>query len=108
MRALRRQPHAGMAGLVFALLISSCGGGGSGTSTPGGPPPTQSDGPVVTSVLPDTIVAGHYDATVTVLGPNFAHGAVVKLNGVAVPTERMSSGKLRFYVVEYTMPPAGV
>ncbi len=85
--------------LVVSLLATACGGGGGGSSSGGG-----GSGPIIGSLYPATVVRGQDATTVSVLGTNFAPGAVVNLDGVAVPTRYFSSTKLRIYLQGFTIP----
>lgn len=83
---------------VFAVgVIAGCGGGGGGSAA----------GPSISSLYPNVVVSGHYDATISVLGANFQLGSTVTINGTSVPTRYFSSGKLRVYFMGYTFPNAG-
>jgi hypothetical protein len=103
---LRNTPGIGLsAGVAWlGLCLVGCGGGGGGAPTPVPPPPS---GPKISSLYPNTVVTGHYDASISVLGTNFVSGAVVSINGTALPTRFISSGKLGTYFRGYQFPTAG-
>jgi hypothetical protein len=95
-----------MAGVAWlSLCLVGCGGGGGGASASSVSAPNSR--PNITSLYPNTVVSGHYDASISVLGTNFVSGAVVSINGTALPTRFLSSGKLGIYFRGYQFPSAG-
>jgi hypothetical protein len=95
---------AGVAWLSLSLVGCGGGGGGGGAAAPVPPP---ASGPQITSLYPNTVVTGHYDASISVLGANFASGAVVSINGTALPTRFLSSSKLGIFFRGFQFPTAG-
>jgi hypothetical protein len=87
----------------LSLYLVGCGGGGASSSV--SPPPPS--GPNITSLYPNTVVTGHYDALISVLGANFVSGAVVSINGTELPTRFFSSSKLSIYFRGYQFPTPG-
>jgi uncharacterized protein (TIGR03437 family) len=50
--------------------------------------------PVITSVMPSTLLAGTGDSTIQITGANFAQNAVVLVNGASAPVTFTSSSQL--------------
>jgi hypothetical protein len=102
---LSNAPRIGLiAGLAWlSLYIVGCGGGGAASGSVPQPP----SGPNITSLYPNTVVTGHYDALISVLGAKFVSGAVVSINGTELPTRFFSSSKLSIYFRGYQFPTPG-
>jgi outer membrane protein assembly factor BamB len=75
---------------LLALAVVGCGGGNS--STPSTPPPPPSV--TLTTLAPDTAVAGSGDLIVTATGLGYTTSSVVKWNGVALTTNYVSATSL--------------
>jgi hypothetical protein len=84
-------PPASIVVIVFALrLLPGCGGGGYSA-----PPPTNNPAPTITSVSPNSAVAGAAAFTLTVAGTNFLSSSAVQWNGSARPTMYVSSTQVQ-------------
>jgi hypothetical protein len=92
--------------LLSFVLLSDCGGGGGGGNTYVPPPAPPPLGSAVSAVYPATVVTGHDQTTISVLGSGFLTGAVASINGYPMPTTVLSSGKLRvtFNGYNFTVP----
>jgi hypothetical protein len=75
---------------VLALVVVGCGGGNSGTPSTPPPPPAVT----LTTLAPDTAVAGSVDLIVTATGSGYTTSSVVKWNGVALTTNYVSATSL--------------
>src|ERR1700692_4053681 len=75
---------------LLGLIAAGCGGGNS--SSPAPPPPTLSV--ILTTLAPDTAVAGSADLIVTATGSGYTTSSVLKWNGVALTTNYVSATSL--------------
>src|SRR5262249_1907576 len=70
------------------------------TPTPGGSPPSaltltiNNPAPALTSISPNSVLAGGADFTLTASGSNFVNGAVVQVNGSNRTTTFVSASQL--------------
>jgi outer membrane protein assembly factor BamB len=74
---------------LCGLVAAGCGGGNSSSPTP--PPPPSV---VLTTLAPDTAVAGSADLIVTANGAGYTTSSVLKWNGVALTTNYVSATSL--------------
>jgi hypothetical protein len=72
---------------LLALVVVGCGGGNSGSPSTPPPPPSVT----LTTLTPDTAVAGSGDLIVTATGSGYTTSSVVKWNGVALTTNYVSA-----------------
>jgi hypothetical protein len=79
-----------VAGIVSLLLLAGCGGGTSPSSTSSGSNPT----PTITTISPNSTVAGGAAFTLTINGTNFVAASMVNFAGSAVATTFVSSTQL--------------
>jgi len=71
--------------LLFTVTgLASCGGNSSTGQLPPPPPPNQT--PTITSISPNTTVAGGAAFTLTINGTNFVASSMVNFGGGAMPT----------------------
>ena len=75
--------------LFASRLLAGCGGGYSA------PPPTNNPAPTITSLSPNSAVAGAAAFTLTVAGTNFLSSSAVQWNGSARPTMYVSSTQVQ-------------
>jgi hypothetical protein len=75
--------------LFASRLLAGCGGGYSA------PPPTNNPVPTITSISPNSAVAGAAAFTLTVAGTNFLSSSAVQWNGSARPTTYVSSTQVQ-------------
>jgi outer membrane protein assembly factor BamB len=75
---------------LLALVVVGCGGGNSGSPSTPVPPPSVT----LTTLAPDTAVAGSGDLIVTATGSGYTTSSVVKWNGVALTTNYVSATSL--------------
>ena len=74
---------------LFALVAVGCGGDGGSSPAPA-PTPTVS----LTTLAPDTAVAGSEDLIVTATGTGYTTSSVLNWNGTALPTHYVSTTSL--------------
>src|SRR5580700_5761698 len=79
-----------VAGIVSLLLLAGCGGGTSPSSIN---QPTSS-GPTITTLSPNSTVAGGAAFTLTINGTNFVAASMVKFGGSAPATTFVNSTQL--------------
>jgi uncharacterized repeat protein (TIGR01451 family) len=80
--------------LGSVLALSGCGGGSSKSQ----PPPsggTQNPTPSITSITPDSLVAGSSSQTIAVTGSGFISSSVLNLNATALVTTYVNSTSLQ-------------
>src|ERR1700688_2826057 len=75
---------------LLGLVAAGCGGGNS--SSPAPPPPTPSV--ILTTLAPDTAVAGSADLIVTATGSGYTTSSVLKWNGTALTSNFVSATSL--------------
>jgi hypothetical protein len=75
---------------LLSLVVVSCGGGNSGSPSTPPPPPSVT----LTTLAPDTAVAGSGDLIVTATGSGYTTSSTVKWNGVALTTNYVSATSL--------------
>jgi YVTN family beta-propeller protein len=82
-----------VAGIVSLLLLAGCGGGGQSSinqSTSSGSNPT----PTITTISPNSTVAGSAAFTLTINGTNFVGASMVNFGGSATATTFVNSTQL--------------
>ncbi len=77
-------------GIVSLLLLAGCGGGTSPSSTSSGSNPT----PTITTISPNSTVAGGAAFTLTINGTNFVAASMVNFGGSAPATTFVNSTQL--------------
>ena len=77
--------------LIFALIAASGCGGGSSQSVNNPPPPSA---PTITSISPNSAVAGGGNFTLTISGTNFVADSTVNFGGSSPATTFVSSTQL--------------
>jgi YVTN family beta-propeller protein len=77
-----------VAGIVSLLLLAGCGGGTSPSSI------NQPSGPTITSISPNSTVAGGAAFTLTINGTNFVAASMVNFGGSAPATTFVNSTQL--------------
>jgi outer membrane protein assembly factor BamB len=77
--------------ILLGLIAVGCGGGKSSSPTPPPPPPPSV---ILTTLAPDTAVAGSADLIVTATGSGYTTSSVVKWNGTALATNYVSATSL--------------
>jgi 6-phosphogluconolactonase len=77
-------------GIVSLVFVAGCGGGTSQSLNNQPPPPT----PTITTISPNTTVAGGAAFTLTITGTNFVATSVVNFGGTARSTTFVSSTQL--------------
>jgi outer membrane protein assembly factor BamB len=75
---------------LLALVVVGCGGGNSGSPSTPPPPPSIT----LTTLAPDTAVAGSGDLIVTATGSGYTTSSIMKWNGVALTTNYVSATSL--------------
>lgn len=90
-------------GCITALVLSiaGCGGGSSSSSAPQNPVPR------ITSLTPDTALAGSRELTLIVTGTNFVSGSVVRWNGSSRATVYTSNSRLTATITPEDLSSAG-
>jgi YVTN family beta-propeller protein len=78
-------------GIVSFLLLAGCGGG---TPSTVNPTPTPNPTPTITTISPNSTVAGGAAFTLTITGTNFVAASAVNFGGSAVATTFVSSTQL--------------
>ena len=81
-------------GIVTLLLLAGCGGGASPSSINQPPSSGSNSTPTITTISPNTIVAGSAAFTLTVNGTNFVAASMVGFGGSAVATTFVNSTQL--------------
>jgi len=77
--------------IVSLLLLAGCGGGTPSTVSP---TPTSNPTPTITTISPNSTVAGSAAFTLTINGTNFVAASVVNFGGSALATMFVSSNLL--------------
>ncbi len=107
---LKRSPNFAHPATTLPLLlvamaciasITGCGGGSGGSSTPPNPAPS------VSSLAPNSTIAGGPAFTVTVTGSNFISSSTVEWNGSARPTTFASGTSLQASITAADIATAG-
>jgi hypothetical protein len=91
-----------LAGLTVSRLLAGCGGGGYSA-----PPPSSNPVPTITSLNPNSAVAGSAAFTLTVTGTNFLSASAVQWNGSARPTTFVSSTQVQAQISAADVAPVG-
>jgi 6-phosphogluconolactonase (cycloisomerase 2 family) len=81
-----------MCAFLLSLAASGLAGCGGGSSNEQMPPPNQT--PTITSISPNSAVAGGAGFTLTINGTNFIASSLVNFEGSAAPTTFVSSTQL--------------
>lgn len=76
--------------LLLSALLDGCGGG-NGTSATTNPPPLA---PVLSSIVPSSVMAGASDITIQANGTNFSDSSIVQWNSSALQTTFVSGSQL--------------
>jgi 6-phosphogluconolactonase (cycloisomerase 2 family) len=79
-------------GIVNLVLLAGCGGGAGHVQSP--PPSGSNPTPKITTISPNTAVAGGAAFTLTINGTNFVAGSMVNFGGSAPATTFISSTQL--------------
>src|SRR5580692_1987635 len=75
---------------LLGLAVTGCGG----SSSPSAPPPSPPPSVVLTTLAPNTAVAGNADLIVTATGSGYTTASVLKWNGTALTTNYVSTTSL--------------
>lgn len=75
---------------LLGVAVTGCGG----SSSPSAPPPTPPPSVVLTTLAPNTAVAGNEDLIVTATGSGYTTASVLKWNGTALTTNYVSTTSL--------------
>ena len=95
--------------LLCAVVISCFAGcGGGGTPPPPPPPPQPNPAPTVTSVSPNSGLAGSQGFTLTITGANFIPTSSVLFNGGSRPTTFVSNTQLQVAISAADIANTGV
>lgn len=89
-------------GIVSLVFLAGCGGGSSASSPP--PPPAV---PSISSVSPNSAVAGGAPFTLTINGTNFVAASAVNFGGMAVATTFVSATQLTAAISAAAIASAG-
>jgi YVTN family beta-propeller protein len=104
---MKGRPFSGAICALFLLLavsgLANCGGSSSKGPLP--PPPNQT--PTITSLSPNTAVAGGPDFTLTINGTNFVASSMVHFGGAAPATTFVNSSQLTAAIPASSIASAG-
>lgn len=75
---------------LLGVAVTGCGG----SSSPSAPPPSPPPSVVLTTLAPNTAVAGNADLIVTATGSGYTTASVLKWNGTALTTNYVSTTSL--------------
>src|SRR5271163_2862486 len=81
-------------GIVCLLLLAGCGGGSSPSSINQPPSSGSNPTPTITSISPNSTVAGSAAFTLTINGTNFVAASMVKFGGSALATTFVNATQL--------------
>lgn len=76
------------------ILVGFAATGCGGSNSPSAPPPTPPPSVVLTTLAPNTAVAGNADLIVTATGSGYTTASVLKWNGTALTTNYVSTTSL--------------
>jgi hypothetical protein len=99
---------ASVSALSVAVVNPAPGGGTSAALTLAVNNPGPNPAPKLTSLSPDTVIAGSGGFTLTLNGSNFIPGSVVQVNGSNRPTTYVSSTQLSATSLVNPAPRGGV
>jgi YVTN family beta-propeller protein len=107
--SMKGKPFSGAICALFLLLavsvLARCGGSGSNGQTP--PPPPQNPTPTITSISPNSAVAGGAAFTLTINGTNFIASSMVNFGGAAAPATFVNSMQLTAAILASSIVSSG-